>query len=121
MENDIVRRDGLTLINNGRALIVDDTVGNTIFAFDVLVDEGVKNKRPFAKLHDVGSGKGGVNWTGAERANRLAFENHYLACPRCASVVASTDEYVRSMRNALRRLRTEEKDSIITRRTGTDS
>src|SRR5262249_30080000 len=40
----------------------------------------------------------------------LAFENHYLACPRCASVVASTDEYVRSIRRALERLRMEEKD-----------
>ena len=54
-----------------------------------------------------------------DRPASLAFENHYLVCARCSSVVASTDEYVRSMRNALRRLRTEEKDSIITRRTGT--
>ena len=54
-----------------------------------------------------------------DRPARLAFEAHYLACPRCASVVASTDEYIRSMRNALERLRTEKKDSMITRRTGT--
>ena len=56
-----------------------------------------------------------------DRPASLAFENHYLACPRCASVVASTDEYVRSIRRALARLRMEEKDSIITRRTGTHS
>jgi len=45
-----------------------------------------------------------------DRPASLAFENHYLACPRCASVVASTDEYVRSIRRALERLRMEEKD-----------
>ena len=56
-----------------------------------------------------------------DRPTSLAFENHYLARPRCASVVASTDKYVRATRTALQRLRTEEKDSIITRRTGTDS
>jgi hypothetical protein len=44
-----------------------------------------------------------------DRPARLTFEEHYLACPRCASVVASTDEYVRSMRNALERLRSEKK------------
>jgi hypothetical protein len=50
---------------------------------------------------------------------RLVFEDHYVACPSCASIVASTDEYIRAMRNALERLRTEEKDSLLTRRTGT--
>ena len=44
-----------------------------------------------------------------DRPASLAFENHYLACPRCASVVASTDEYVRSIRRALERLRMERK------------
>jgi anti-sigma factor RsiW len=53
------------------------------------------------------------------RSERLAFEDHYLTCPRCASIVASTDEYVRSIRSALERLRAEEKDSEVTRRTGT--
>src|SRR5262249_6599365 len=31
-----------------------------------------------------------------DRPASLAFENHYLACPRCASIVASADEYIRS-------------------------
>jgi hypothetical protein len=38
---------------------------------------------------------------------RLAFEDHYLRCARCATIVASTDEFVRSMRNALEQLRRE--------------
>jgi hypothetical protein len=40
-----------------------------------------------------------------DRNSRLAFEEHYLTCARCASIVETTDEFVRSMRNALRRLR----------------
>jgi anti-sigma factor RsiW len=42
-----------------------------------------------------------------DRAERLAFEDHYLSCPRCASVVATSDVYVRSMKTALQRLRPE--------------
>ena len=56
-----------------------------------------------------------------DRPARLAFEEHYLACPHCTSVVASTTKYVRATRTALQRLRTEEKDSVVTRRTGTHS
>ena len=44
-----------------------------------------------------------------DRPASLAFENHYLACPRRASIVARTDEYVRSIRRALERLRMEKK------------
>jgi hypothetical protein len=40
---------------------------------------------------------------------RVAFEDHYLTCARCASIVARTDEFVRSMRNALRQLRREKR------------
>ena len=40
-----------------------------------------------------------------ERTARIAFEEHYLACPRCASIATSTNEYIRSMKAALRRLR----------------
>jgi len=53
------------------------------------------------------------------RPARLAFEEHYLVCPQCASVVASTDKYIRKMRTALQRLRMKEKDSEVTRWTGT--
>jgi len=50
---------------------------------------------------------------------RLAFEDHYFACATCAFIFASTAEYIRSMSNALEQLRAEEKDSTVTRRTGT--
>ena len=44
-----------------------------------------------------------------DHSRRTAFENHYLICSRCASIVAGTDEYIRSMKAALGRLRSQEK------------
>jgi gluconolactonase len=57
LDDSITRPNGLTLTNNGRVLIVDDTVGGTVFAFDVQADGSVKNKRAFAQLHDVQAGQ----------------------------------------------------------------
>jgi gluconolactonase len=57
LDNSITRPNGLTLTNDGKKLIVDDTVGDQIFVFDVEGDGTVKNKRPFAKLHDVQPGQ----------------------------------------------------------------
>jgi anti-sigma factor RsiW len=42
-----------------------------------------------------------------DRQAALAFEEHYLACERCASMVADTEDYIRSMKTALQRLRPE--------------
>jgi len=44
-----------------------------------------------------------------DHSRRIAFENHYLICPRCASIVVSTDDYIKAMKTALGRLRSEEK------------
>jgi uncharacterized C2H2 Zn-finger protein len=41
--------------------------------------------------------------------DEFTFEDHYLTCPRCASIVATTDEYIRSMKAALWRFRPTEK------------
>jgi gluconolactonase len=57
LDDSIMRPNGLSLTNNGKLLIVDDTVGDTVFAFEVQGDGSVKNKRPFAKLHDVQAGQ----------------------------------------------------------------
>jgi gluconolactonase len=57
LDDQITRPNGLTLTNNGKTLIVDDTVGDTVFAFDVQADGSVKNKRAFAHIHDVEAGK----------------------------------------------------------------
>ena len=57
VDKSIKRPNGLTLTNNGKTLIVDDTIGDTIFAFDIEKPGTVKNKRPFAKVHDVQPGQ----------------------------------------------------------------
>jgi gluconolactonase len=51
------RPNGLTLTVDGKTLIVDDTIGNTVFAYDVQPDSKVKGKRAFAELHDIPAGK----------------------------------------------------------------
>ncbi len=57
IDDQITRPNGLTLTANGKTLIVDDTVGETVFAFDVQGDGSVKNKRSFAHMRDVEAGK----------------------------------------------------------------
>jgi gluconolactonase len=57
VDDQITRPNGLTLTNNGKTLIVDDTVGDTVFAFDVQADGSVKNRRPFAHMHDTKAGQ----------------------------------------------------------------
>lgn len=60
LDDQIVRPNGLALTGDGRTLIVDDTVGETIYAFDVEPGGTVKNKRPFARLHDISAGQESV-------------------------------------------------------------
>jgi hypothetical protein len=38
-------------------------------------------------------------------ADAAAFEQHYIACSRCAAVVEDADQYARAMRTAAERLR----------------
>ncbi len=53
VNDSITRPNGLSLTNDGKTLIVDDTVGDTVFAFDIESDGSAKDKRSFAKPHDV--------------------------------------------------------------------
>jgi gluconolactonase len=72
IDDSITRPNGLTLTNNGKTLIVDDTVGDILFAFDIQSDGSVKNKRPFAKMHDVEPGKeSGADGLAIDSQNRL--------------------------------------------------
>jgi gluconolactonase len=56
VDDKVARPNGLSLFNNGRTLIVDDTIGNTVFAYDVGPDGKVSNKRAFAQLRDIPAG-----------------------------------------------------------------
>ena len=57
LDGAVGRPNGLTLTVDGKTLIVDDTIGNTVFAYDVQPDGKVKGKRAFAELHDIPAGK----------------------------------------------------------------
>jgi gluconolactonase len=52
----VARPNGLTLTTDGKTLIVDDTIGLTVFAYDLQGDGTIKNKRRFAELRDIPAG-----------------------------------------------------------------
>jgi gluconolactonase len=57
VSDEILRPNGLTLTRDGKTLIVADTVGDIVFAFDVQPDGTTKNRRPFARVRDVPAGQ----------------------------------------------------------------
>jgi gluconolactonase len=72
LDDKIVRPNGITLTTDGKTLLVDDTVGETIFAYDIQADGTVKNRRPFAQLHDIPNGQNsGGDGMALDSDNRL--------------------------------------------------
>ena len=72
IDGEVARPNGLTLTNDGKTLIVDDTIGNTVFAYDVQGDGSVKNKRPFAQLRDIPAGaESGADGLAIDRDDRV--------------------------------------------------
>jgi len=57
IDGEVARPNGLTLTRDGKTLIVDDTLGPIVHAYDVQSDGTVKNKRTFAQLRDIPAGK----------------------------------------------------------------
>jgi sugar lactone lactonase YvrE len=57
IDGDVARPNGVTLTRDGKTLIVNDTIGPVVFAYDVQPDGSVKNKRPFGQLRDIPEGK----------------------------------------------------------------
>jgi gluconolactonase len=57
INDDITRPNGITLTNDGKTLLVDDTVGDTVFAFTVHPDGTASEKRVFARLRNLVPGK----------------------------------------------------------------
>lgn len=60
IDDQIVRPNGLILTPDGKTLIVSDTKGEAVFAYDVQSDGTAKNKRTFATLRDIPAGKESV-------------------------------------------------------------
>lgn len=72
LDDGIARPNGIMLTEDGKTLIVDDTLNETIYAFDVQLDGTVKGKRPFARLHDIPGGKeSGADGMAMDREGRL--------------------------------------------------
>jgi gluconolactonase len=66
------RPNGLTLTLDGRTLLVDNTVGPVVFAFDVQSDGTVKNRRPFLQLQDIPADKeSGADGMAIDRDGRI--------------------------------------------------
>jgi len=60
------------LTRDGKTLIVDDTLGPTVYAYDVQPDGSVKNKRTFTQLRDIPEGKeSGADGMALDREDRL--------------------------------------------------
>jgi len=72
IDDKIVRPNGLTLTRDGKTLIVNDTLGPTVYAYEVQGDGSVKNKRSFAQLHDIPEGKeSGADGMALDREDRV--------------------------------------------------
>jgi len=72
VDEGIVRPNGLTLTLDGKTLLVDDTVGVTVFVFDVQPDGTLRNKRLFTRLHDIpAGGDSGADGMAIDRDGRI--------------------------------------------------
>jgi gluconolactonase len=72
LDDQIARPNGLTLTRDGKTLIVDDTLGPIVYAYDVESDGGVKNKRTFVQLRDIPEGKeSGADGMALDREGRV--------------------------------------------------
>jgi gluconolactonase len=72
IDDKLARPNGLTLTRDGRTLIVDDTLGPTVYAYDVQPDGTVKNKRTFSQLLDIPAGKeSGADGMAIDRDDRV--------------------------------------------------
>jgi gluconolactonase len=86
----VPRPNGLTLTNDGRTLIVDDTLNPTVFAYDVQSDGSVKNKRAFLQLRDIPAGtESGADGLAIDRDDRL-----YITTAAGVQVFDSKGQYL---------------------------
>ena len=60
IDDKIARPNGLTITADGKTLIVDDTLGTVVLAYDIQADGTVANKRTFAELRDIPAGQESV-------------------------------------------------------------
>ena len=71
IDDKITRPNGITLSADGRILFVDDTLGDTIWAYDVQPNASVKNKRAFAKIPQLTDGESLADGMAIDREGRI--------------------------------------------------
>ena len=72
IDDKIARPNGLTITADGKTLIVDDTLGAIVFAYDIQADGTVANKRTFAELRDIPVGQeSGADGLALDRDGRI--------------------------------------------------
>jgi len=72
IDDQLGRPNGLILTADGKTLLVNDSLSETFYAYDVEPDGKVKNKRPFAKLRDIPEGKeSGADGMAIDRDGRV--------------------------------------------------
>jgi gluconolactonase len=71
IDDKITRPNGITLTADGRMLLVDDTLGDTIWAYDVQPNASVKNKRAFAKIPQLTDGESLADGMAIDRDGRV--------------------------------------------------
>jgi gluconolactonase len=92
LDDKITRPNGIQITNDGRTLLVDDTVGDTVFAWDINALDGskVSNKRAFAKLQGIPAGMdSGADGMAVDREDRL-----YVATATGVQVFDKTGKYL---------------------------
>lgn len=72
VDDSMVRPNGLVLTLDGRTLLVDDTVGHDVLAFDVRADGSLANRRTFARLRNIKPGEdSGADGMAIDREGRV--------------------------------------------------
>jgi gluconolactonase len=90
----IIRPNGLTITLDGKTLIVADTVGDTLYAFDIHADGSLANRRPFARIQDVPEGKdSGGDGVAIDREGRL-----FVTSLTGVQVFSRTGDYLGTIR-----------------------
>lgn len=98
LDDGIARPNGLILTLDSKTLIVADTVGETMFAFDVQPNGTVRNKRPFIRLRDIPQGEeSGADGIAIDRDGRI-----YVTTITGVQVFDKTGEYLGTIRVARR-------------------
>lgn len=90
IDSTVPRPNGLTLTNDGKTLIVDDTLNPTVFAYDVQPDGSVKNKHAFTQLRDIPAG----SESGADGLAIDANDRLYITTVAGVQVIDAKGQYL---------------------------